>query len=240
MLHVPRQEFNIETATRQHAAYIAALAAAGVIVTVLPEEPELPDSTFVEDAVIMLDEAAVICRLATASRAPEAERIEHEIARFRPIYRIVGPGTIEGGDVLRIGKTIYVGISGRTNKEGIRQLDKIVRRYGYQVVEVSVTGCLHLKTGVTSPAEDVLIANADWIDLSPFGCFEILRVPVTEPWGANTLAINGEVLVAESSPLTADLLEAKGLRVKRLGISEFQKAEAGLTCLSVLYSAPRR
>lgn len=238
LLHVPRQEFNLETATRQHAAYVAALEAAGVVVTVLPEEPELPDSSFVEDAVIILYEAAVVCRLGTASRTPEAESIERAVARIRPIHRIVDPGTIEGGDVLRIGKTFYVGISGRTNQAGIRQFDEIVRRYGYHVVEVRVAGCLHLKTGVTSPAEGFLIANADWIDLSPFGRFEILRVSAGEPWGANTLAINGVVLVAESSPRTADVLEAKGLRVKRLGISEIQKAEAGLTCLSVLFSAP--
>jgi dimethylargininase len=233
--HVPRQQFNMEMARRQHAAYVAALEAAGVVVTVLAEEPELPDSAFVEDPVVILDEAAVICRLGAASRNREAESIEHEVARIRRVHRIVSPGTIEGGDVLRIGKTLYVGISGRTNREGIVQLEEIVRPYGYHAIGVSVEGCLHLKTGVTSPAEGLLIANADWIDLTPFGRFEILRVPSAEPWGANTLALNGLVLAAESSPRTADLLESKGLRVKRLGISELQKAEAGLTCLSVLY-----
>jgi dimethylargininase len=237
LLHLPRQQFNMELARRQHAAYIAALEAAGVMVTVLPEEPGLPDSTFVEDPVIVLDEAAVICRLGAASRTREAESIEREIASIRPVHRIVSPGTIEGGDVLRMGKTLYVGISRRTNREGIAQLKEIVRRYGYHAIGVNVGGCLHLKTGVTSPAEGLLIANADWIDLSPFGRFEILRVPAAEPWGANTLAVNGLVLAAESSPRTADLLESKGLRVKRLGISELQKAEAGLTCLSVLYGA---
>jgi dimethylargininase len=235
LLHVPRQPINIEMARQQHAAYVAALEAAGVVVTVLPEEPELPDSSFIEDPVIILDEAAVICRLGVASRAAEAESIEQEMARIRPVHRIVSPGTVEGGDVLRMGKTLYVGMSGRTNREGIGQLEEIVRRYGYHAIGVSVEGCLHLKTGVTSPAEGLVIANADWIDLSPFWRFEILRVPGAEPWGANTLAVNGLVLAAESSPRTADLLESKGLRVKRLGISELQKAEAGLTCLSVLY-----
>jgi len=238
LLHLPRQEINWALAQQQHAAYVAALEAAGVNVTVLPEEPEWPDSTFVEDAAIILEEAAVICRLGVASREGEADGIEKEIARVRKVHRIVSPGTIEGGDVLRVGKTLYVGISGRTNAEGLRQFDVIVRRYGYQTVGVRVQGCLHLKTAVTSPAEAMLIANADWMDLAPFARLEILRVPVSEPWGANTLAINGDVLATESSPRTADLLESRGLRVKRLGISELQKAEAGLTCLSLLYSMP--
>ena len=99
-------------------------------------------------------------------------------------------------------------------------------------------GCLHLKTGVTSPSDGVLIVNADWVDISLFRQFELLRVHPTEPWGANTLAVNGTVLAAASSPKTADLLESRGLRLKRIGISELQKAEAGLTCLSLLFSGP--
>lgn len=237
LLHVPRQMFDVEKAAQQHAAYIAALETAGVAVTVLPEEPDLPDATFVEDPVIVLDEIAVICRLGAASREPEAERMAREVARIRPVHRIVAPGAIEGGDVLRIGKTLFVGASTRTNKEGRQQLAKIVAPFGYKVIEVSVSGCLHLKTGATAPAEGELILNPHWIAPSPFRHFEILNVPTEEPWGANTLAVNGTVLAADTSPRTADLLESRGLRVHRLGISELQKAEAGLTCLSVLFSA---
>lgn len=235
LLYIARQKFDIEKARQQHASYVSALEAAGVSMTVLPEEPMLPDATFVEDTVIVLDEIAVICRLGAASRAPEADIIARHIAEIRPIYRIAHSGTIEGGDVLQIGKTLFVGISSRTNAAGIRQLEEIVSRYGYSVVGVKVTGCLHLKTGVTSPKEGVLLANASWIDMAPFRGFEILQVPKSEPWGANTLSVNEAVLVAESSPNTADILEAKGLRVKRLAICELQKAEAGLTCLSVLF-----
>lgn len=238
LLHVPRQKFDLGLAGRQHAAYVAALEAAGVRVTVLPEEPGLPDSTFVEDPVIVLDEVAVICRLGAASREPEAGKIARHIAGIREIHRIVHPGTIEGGDVLRIGKTLFTGLSSRTNGEGIRQLGQVVSRFGYRVVVVKVNGCLHLKTGVTLPAEGLLVANTGWIDPAPFQGFGILRVPDSEPWGANTLAVNGTVLAAASSPRTADLLESKGMHVRRLDISELQKAEAGLTCLSVLYSAP--
>ena len=236
LLHVPRQAFDIERARRQHAAYLAALEIAGVSVTVLPEEPDLPDSTFVEDPAIVLDEMAVICRLGAASRELESEKIEQAVTNFRPVRRMVPPATLEGGDVLRIGRTLFVGASTRTNREGRQQLEKLVAPFGYSVVEVGVKGCLHLKTGVTSPAAGVLILNDRWIDPTPFRHLEILNVPAEEPWGANTLAVNGTVLVTASSPMTAALLESKGLRVHRLEISELQKAEAGLTCLSVLFS----
>lgn len=235
LLHLPRQKFNLDKARQQHAAYAAALETAGVVVTVLPEEPDLPDSCFVEDAVIMLDEVAVICRLGVASRQREAVILEREVAKIRPIRRIVSPGTVEGGDVLQMGRSLFMGISSRTNREGIRQLEEIVSPFGYRVIGVPVKGCLHLKTGVTSPSDGLLIANTEWIDVSGFSGMEIIRVPAEEPWGANTLMVNGTVFVAESAPLTAGLLESRGLKVRRLDISELQKAEAGLTCLSVLH-----
>jgi dimethylargininase len=219
----------------QQAAYIAALEELGVVMSILPEDPALPDSCFVEDPVIILDELAVICRLGKTSREPEAAGIEREVAKIRRVRKIVAPGTLEGGDVLQIGKRLFVGLSSRTNLAGLRQLEEVVLPFGYRVTCVKVNGCLHLKTGVTSPADGILLANPDWIDLSPFSKMEVLRVPAKEPWGANTLAVNGTVLAAESSPRTAAILEAKGLRVERLDISELQKAEAGLTCLSVLH-----
>lgn len=236
LLHVPRQEFDLELARRQHAAYVAALEAEGVVVTRLPEQPDLPDASFVEDTVIMLDEVAVLCRPGAPSRVGEVPSIEAEVAKVRPIRRIVSPGTLEGGDVLPMGKSLYVGLSSRTNREGFRQLAAMAGGFGYETIAVSARGCLHLKSAVTSPQEGVVIVNPVWLDLSPFLRFEILRVPGPEPWGANTLAINGVVLAADSFPRTAELLESKGMQVKRLGISEMQKAEAALTCLSVLYS----
>lgn len=233
--HVSRQALDVALAREQHAAYVAALRAAGVAVTVLPEEPDLPDATFVEDTVIVLDELAVLCRLGARSREPEGERMENAIAGIRPVQRIVAPGTLEGGDVLRIGRTLYVGLSCRTNEEGIRQLQGMVSPFGYVIRTVRVNQCLHLKTGATSPAEGMLLANAEWIDVTVFRGLEVLTVTEGEPWGANTLPVNGTVLVADSSPRTADLLESRGLKVQRLGISELQKAEAGLTCLSVCF-----
>ncbi len=236
LLHVERQALDFAIAREQHAQYVTALEEAGVEVTALAEEPDLPDASFVEDTVVVLDEVAILCRPGTGSRAAEVERIKHETARIRPVRRIVAPGTIDGGDVLKLGRLLYVGLSTRTNEEGIRQLKEALRPFGYAVKAVHVRGCLHLKTGVTSPDEGLLLANPEWIDLGEFEGMEVLHVPSYEPWGANTLPVDGAVVVAASSPRSADLLERRGLRVISVNISELQKAEAGVTCLSVLYS----
>ena len=238
LVHVPRQPFDLARACRQHDAYVAELRAAGVAVTVLPEAPELPDATFVEDAAVVLDELAILCRPGVASRTAEVELLAPAIAAVRRVFEIRAPGTLEGGDVLRLGRTLYVGHSGRTNAEGIRQFGDIVAPFGYTVQPVGVHGCLHLKTAVTSPASGLLIANPEWIELSAFRDHEILPVLPTEPWGANALPLNGRVLVAASAPQTAERLTARGLDVRRLDLTELQKAEAGLTCLSVLFSQP--
>jgi dimethylargininase len=235
LVHVDRQAFNLELAREQHAAYVAALETTGAVVTVLPEEPDLPDATFVEDTVIVLDELAVLCRPGAKSREPEVARIKSVIEKHRKVESILAPGTLEGGDVLCVGRTVYVGLSSRTNVEGLRQLRQIIARFGYSVVPVRVKGCLHLKTAVTSPSDGLLLANPNWIEVEAFRGFELLHVAADEPWGANTLRVNDTVLVADASPRTANVLQARGLNIHRLNISELQKAEAGLTCLSVCF-----
>lgn len=237
LLHLPRQQIDPALATRQHAGYVAALEAAGVPVTVLPEVPEHPDAVFVEDPAVVLDELVIVGRPGARSREAEAALLRPALARIRSrIVTIAAPGTLEGGDVLRHGRTLFVGRSSRTNAEGIRQLRDQAAPLGYEVREVAVTGCLHLKTAATSPAPGLLLANRGWIDLAPFADFEIVSVPVEEPWGANCLPLPGTVLVTASAPRTTDLLAARGLTVRVVNISELQKAEAGLTCLSVIYS----
>lgn len=237
--HLPREKFDLDLARRQHSQYVGALEQAGVRMRVLPELPDLPDATFVEDAAIVLEEVAVVCRLGTVSREREAEAMAPVVAELRPVRRIISPATLEGGDVLRIGRTLFVGHSSRSNAEGIRQLEAIVSPFDYQVRPVTVRGCLHLKTAVTAPAEGLLVVNPAWLDVAPFAGLEMVSVPVEEPWGANTLAVNGTVLVAHSAPETARCLRELGLPVLSLDVSELQKAEAGLTCLSVLFSDVR-
>ena len=235
LVHLPRQTFDLGLARQQHAAYVSALESAGVRVRVLPEEPDLPDAAFVEDPLLVLDELAVACRPGVASRERETELMAREMVGERPVFRLTPPATLEGGDVLQTGRTLFVGNSSRTNGEGIAQLERIVSRLGYRVTPVTAKKCLHLKTGVTSPADGMLLANPEWIGVAAFAGFEVVPVPAAEPWGANTLAVSDCVLVSKSAPRTAELLAARGLDVRMLDISELQKAEAGLTCLSVLY-----
>ena len=235
MLHLPRRPFDVGLAVAQHAAYRVALESAGIRVTLLPAEPTLPDAVFVEDAAVVLEEVAVICAMGAPSRRPEIEGIAQALAGERPLRRIQSPGTLEGGDVLRAGRRLFVGLSSRTNLEGILQFAEITQPFGYRVQPVSVRRCLHLKTACTLVGDRLILVNHDWVDPFPFAGFELLATPPDEPWGANTLTVNGRVFVAASSPKTADLLRAKGCDVNALDISELQKAEAGLTCLSVLY-----
>ena len=236
LVHVARQPFDLARAAAQHDAYVRELRAAGVDIGVLPEAPDLPDATFDEDPAVVFDECAILGRPGVRSREPEAALIAPVVARIRRVFEIRAPGTLEGGDVLRLERTLFVGRSRRTNDEGIRQLVAIVAPFGYTVQPVAVNGGLHLKTAITAPAAGLLVANPRWIDIAAFHGHEILSVPADEPWAANTLPVNGRVLVAASARRTADSLVARGLDVRRIEIVELQKAEAGLTCLSVLYA----
>jgi len=235
LTHLQRQTFNLARARRQHAAYVEAIASAEVEVRILPEAPDLPDSSFVEDPVLIFDELAIACRPGALSRRPEVALLMREVASLRSVQAITAPGTLEGGDVLRIGRKLFVGLSSRTNREGIDQLTRIVAPFGYEVTAVGVKKCLHLKSAVTSPADGVVLANPDWVDVSVFADLEVMATPAEEPWAANTLRVNERVLVAASFPRSADLLAARGLDVQQLDMSELQKAEAGLTCECVLY-----
>jgi dimethylargininase len=239
LTYAPRQAFDLERARRQHEAYVAELRAAGVAMTVLPEAPELPDAMFVEDAAIVLDEIAILTRPGASSRRPEVAFIAPVVAGVRRTAEIREPGTLEGGDVLRVGRTLFVGRSRRTNPDGIRQLAEIVAPFGYDVRPVEVRGCLHLKSAITAVAPERLLAHAPWIDVEPFRGCEIIPVDPAELEGANALAVNGHVLVVASAPRTADALARRGLDVRQVDVSELQKAESGLTCSSLLYRQPR-
>ncbi|MEO5958025.1 MAG: arginine deiminase family protein [Opitutaceae bacterium] len=238
LTHAPRQPFDLKLARRQHDDYVAALEAAGLAITILPEAPELPDAMFVEDTAVILDELAILTRPGALSRRPEVGLIAPAIAAVRRISEICAPGTLEGGDVLRVGRTLFVGRSSRTNAEGIRQLAEIVAPYGYAVRPVAVQGCLHLKSAITAIAPGLLLAHPLWIEVTAFRHYEILSIDPTELSAANALAVNGRVFVVASAPRTAERLSDRGLDVRRLDVSELQKAESGLTCSSLLYSEP--
>jgi dimethylargininase len=234
---IERIPINMDKAREQHHAYEAALRSLGARVISLPPEPELPDSMFVEDPAIVLEEIAVIFPLGTETRRREAASLAKAIAEFRKLEYVTLPGTAEGGDILRIGRKLFVGLTARTNEEGIRQLRAIVEPYGYEVIAVPVTGCLHLKSAVTYLGNNVLLANRAWFDPAPFAGYEWIGVDPGEPHAGNALGLNGSVLFPASFPLTRAHIEAKGFPVLPVDIAELQKAESGLTCSSLLFEA---
>lgn len=242
---IPRQPINLEKARSQHRAYEKLLEKLGARIISLPAEPALPDSMFVEDPAIVLDELAVIFSLGAASRRPEAASLAEALARFRTLAYVNLPGTLEGGDILRVGSRLFVGVSSRSNAEGIRQLTTLLAPYGYKVIPVPVTGCLHLKSAVTylgrrqAPGSRAtfatLLANRAWFDTQPFSGFEWIDVDPAEPHAANALALHGTVIFPASFPKTRSRIESAEFSVTSLDISELQKAESGLTCSSLIF-----
>lgn len=234
---IPRQPIDLQLARAQHRAYEQLLERLGAHVVSLPAEPALPDSMFVEDPAIVLDELAVIFPLGTESRRPEAASLAQALSKFRKLAHITLPGTIEGGDVLRVARTLYIGLTKRSNAEGIRQLASVLAPHNYEVIPVPVTGCLHLKSAVTHIGNNTLLANRNWFDPSPFAGFEWIDVDASEPHAANALSVGGAIILPASFPRTRARIEAAGFHVIPLDISELQKAESGLTCSSLLFES---
>jgi dimethylargininase len=230
-----RQPIDLATAKSQHDRYIEALQRLGVNLLILPPADDLPDSVFVEDTAIVLDEVAVITRPGITVRQPEVATIATALREFRPIVRIEPPGTLEGGDVLRIGRTLFVGQTARTNADGTRQLEQAIVPHGYEIVPVVPTGCLHLKSAVTYAGRETVVLNPEWVDVDLFARWQCVPVPVNEPTGANVLLVGDTVHVAASAPDTSRKLAALGFDTAVLDTSEFEKAEAALTCLSLLF-----
>jgi dimethylargininase len=234
---VARAPIDLAKALEQHRTYQQVLAKFGANVVSLPAEAVLADSMFVEDPAMVLDELALIFPLGTESRRPEAASLAKVLAKFRELKYVQLPGTAEGGDILRVERNLFVGLSKRTNGEGTRQLQSIVREYGYTVTAVPVSGCLHLKSAVTFLGRNTLLANRKWFDASCMPGFEWLDVAPEEPHAANALAFGDTVILPASFPLTRTRIEARGFTVLPLDISELQKAESGLTCSSLLFDA---
>lgn len=230
-----RRPIDLSKARTQHAAYLSALLALGVEVRVLGPEPDLPDAVFVEDTAVVVDECAVITRPGLDSRRGETDSVAAALEPSRPIVRVTSPGTLEGGDVLRVGRTLLVGQTPRTNAEGTRQLSACLQPHGYDVVAVTPTGCLHLKSAVTFIGDETVLVNPDWIEVGLLSRWQCVPVAPEEPFGANALLVGGTVFTAASAPLTRRKLDALGFHTEVLDTSEFEKAEAALTCLSLLF-----
>jgi len=234
LTHLRREPLDVAGAQAEHAAYEAALAQLGATVRRLPPTPHLPDSVFVEDTAIVLDEVAVITRPGAASRRPETSSVEAVLAGHRPLVHVRAPSTLDGGDVLVAGPRIYVGLSSRTSRDAITRLADSLAVFGYEVIPVEFRGCLHLKSAVTRVADDLMLLNPDWVAADEFGGHRAVEVDPSEPHAANALALGGMVIHPRQHARTRARLEAAGLTVLPVGLDELAKAEAGVTCCSLL------
>jgi len=232
---VPREPIDVELACRQHQQYEMMLMSWGVEIDRLPDEPDSPDGAFVEDTAIVLDECAVIAAMGTTSRKKEVESAASALSKYRVLSYLKSPATLDGGDVLRIGRELFVGVSTRTNGPAILDLERVVRPFGCRVIPVRVSGCLHLKSACTHLGRETVLINREWVDAAPFERFRRIEVSSEEPSAGNALVVCDHVAMPSSFPRTADLIGRAGFTVTLTDASEFLKAEAGLTCLSIVF-----
>lgn len=230
-----RQPIDVEKAVREHEEYCKLLRDHGLKVIELSVNKAYPDSTFIEDTAVVVDEIAVMANPGAESRRGEVEGIEPELAKYRKIAHIQSPATLDGGDVLQVGKKIFVGRSPRTNSAGIESLKNILMPLGYRVIPVKLKNCLHLKSACTSLDEKTLLANTDWLDLKPFADFKIIPIPKDEPWAANILRLNNSIILHVGFTKTIALIQQLRFNTETIDISELLKAEAGLTCSSIIF-----
>jgi dimethylargininase len=243
LTHLAREPIDHARAVHQHIAYEAALAKHVGEIVRAPAANDMPDAVFVEDVAVVLDEVAVMARPGAVSRRGELRGVEKVIARYRDVTRIVAPGTLDGGDVLRVGRRLFVGRSSRTNDAAIIQLRALVAEFGYKVVAVDVRGCLHLKSAVTAVAGNTLLGNGAWASRQAFGTLKWIDVDPAEPHAANALWVGDGVIYPRAYPRTAALLrthlESIGLSLDLVDASELAKAEGGVTCCSLILSGSR-
>jgi dimethylargininase len=232
--HVERLPIDYALALRQHEAYRTLLRECGCEVRLLDVNRQHPDGVFVEDTAVVLDEVAVLASMGAPARRPEPAGIEPVLLEYRQVRRIELPATLEGGDVLRVGRTLFVGLTGRTNAAGIEALATAVHPYGYPVRTVPLRGCLHLKSACTALPDGRLLANPTWLDREAVRSLELLPVPKAEPQAANIVLVHGTVVMDAVYPRTAELVRGLGFEVRTVDVSEFAKAEGSVTCLSLL------
>lgn len=234
LTHLERSTIDVGLARAQHRRYEECLASLGCEVFRLPALDELPDAVFVEDAAVVLEEAAVITRPGAESRRAETASIAQALQRFRKLLMIEAPGTLDGGDVLLLEKVLYIGRSSRTDAGAVLQLRGLVAPLGYEVRPVDVNGCLHLKSAVTQVGADKLLFNPDWVDGSVFHGWNLIPIHPLEPFGANALLLNNSVVYPSAFPRTQERLERNGIGVTAIQLSELAKAEGGATCSCLL------
>jgi dimethylargininase len=236
LTHVPRVPIDVDRARAQHAAYEWALVEEGCTVRRLDSGADMPDAVFIEDIAVVLDEGAVICRPGSELRRAETPGIVEALVRHgRPLQQIQPPGTLDGGDVLVIGRDVFVGSSARTNRSAIDQLSGMLAAVDYTVRAVPVRGCLHLKSAVTAVGPDTLLINRAWVPADAFRGMSLIDIDPQEPHAANGLSIGDVIIYPASFPRTLERLERRGIRVRPVDVDELQKAEGAVTCCSLIF-----
>lgn len=234
LTHLARTPIDVDVARAQHAAYEQALRDAGCTVERLAAGREMPDAVFIEDIAVVFDEVAIVTRPGAESRRLETAAVEGALSRHRSIRTIASPGTVDGGDVLVVGRHVFIGRTTRTNDAAIDQMRTLLSPFGYTVCAVQVSGCLHLKSAVTALADDLLLANRDSLEMTPFGAFEIIDVDPSEPMAGNALRLDDRVIYPTAFPRTAERIARRGFRVHAVDVSELAKAEGAVTCCCVI------
>lgn len=236
LTHMDRTPIDVARAREQHRAYESCLSALGCEVRRIPADDRYPDAVFIEDTAIVLDELAIVTRPGAESRRGELDAVSKVLREYRTLAYIDDPGTLDGGDVLQLDRVLYVGRTPRTNSRGIAMLAEIVEPFGYRVVAVTVSGCLHLKSAVTRVGDDALLLNRDWLPDAPFKDWRIIDVDASEPAAANALRIGASVIFPEELARTRRRLEGSGIDVRPVPASELAKAEGGVTCCSLVFA----
>jgi dimethylargininase len=235
LTHREREPIDLDLARVQHSAYEACLREVGCRVERLAAGPDMPDSVFIEDTAIVVDEVAIITRPGAASRRRETAAVADALSRYRPLHRMEPPATADGGDLLLAGRQLFVGRTSRTNSAGIDELRRVLMPHGYNVTPVEVHGCLHLKSAVTAVGDNLLLLNPRWLPPEPFAAFDRIDVHPDEPAAANALHIGDQIIYAAAFPRTLERLQDRGLRVHSVEATEVVKAEGAMTCCSLVF-----
>jgi dimethylargininase len=233
---LPREPIDVARATEEHHTYERCLSELGARVISLPALDAHPDAVFVEDPAIVLDEVAVITTMGAESRRGERESLAAALAPFRPLIYMREPAKLEGGDVMRLGRHLYAGLSARTDEPGVKRLAEALAPFDYHVHPVELRGCLHLKSACCCIADDCILINRDWVDTSLLARYKLIDVADSEPGAANALRVGETIVMPDAYPATAAILRDAGFPVVTLDMTELMKAESGVTCSSLLFT----
>jgi dimethylargininase len=232
-----REPIDVPRAQAQHTEYERLLEDLGATVISLPALDDHPDAVFVEDPALVLDEVAVITTMGCESRRGERASLGAALAEFRPLIHMQDPAKLEGGDVMRIGRDLFAGLSARTDLTGVEQLARELKPFGYRVTAMELRNCLHLKSACCYIGDGAILINRDLVDTEPLLGYRFVDVAPKEPGAANALRVNDTVVLPSAFPATAEVLRREGFRVAVVNVTELLKAESGVTCSSLLFDA---